>query len=158
MRRGFVWIYSLYTSVLIYIRTSEFTLGSNLSIWLLCANVGALRLIAHIHKPRQGKLFFGRVRDFDRTQGSTDGRDFNPRVWRSPVGDLGTDFFNYTWSDRLCRDIDFWQRRIDRYQSLRDGALSTYHIDGVIDEFAAKVRTERSKEATEVASKWWTED
>ena len=115
---------------------------------VLTFNVDALRLSAYFHKPRQGKLFFGPVWDFDRTQGSTDGRDFNPRLWRSPVSDLGTDFFNYTWWDRLCRDIDFWQRWIDRYQSLRDGALSTDHIYGVIDEFAAQVRSEQPKEAT----------
>ena len=115
---------------------------------MLTFNVDALRLSAYFHKPRQGKLFFGPVWDFDRTQGSTDGRDFNPRIWRSPVSDLGTDFFNYTWWDRLCRDIDFWQRWIDRYQSLREGALGTDHIYGVIDEFAAQIRTEQPKEAT----------
>src|SRR5689334_23914786 len=34
--------------------------------------------------------------DYDRTQGSTDTRDFNPRVWRSRIPDLGTDFFNFS--------------------------------------------------------------
>ncbi len=115
---------------------------------VLTLNVDALRLSAYVYKPRQGKLFFGPVWDFDRTQGSTDGRDFNPRLWRSPVSDLGTDFFNYPWWDRLCRDIDFWQRWIDRYQSLREGALASDHIYGVIDEFAAQVRTEQPKEVT----------
>ncbi len=110
-------------------------------------NVDALRLSAYFNKPRQGKLFFGPVWDFDRTQGSTDGRDFNPRLWRSSGGDLGTDFFNYTWWDRLFRDIDFWQRWIDRYQNLRQGALSTDHVNSVIDEFAAQLRTEQPREA-----------
>ena len=110
-------------------------------------NVDALRLSAYFNKPRQGRLFFGPVWDFDRTQGSTDGRDFNPRLWRSSGGDLGTDFFNYTWWDRLFRDIDFWQRWIDRYQGLRDGALSTGHLNGVIDDFAAQLRAEQPREA-----------
>ena len=111
-------------------------------------NVDALRLSAFFYKPRQGKLFFGPVWDFDRTQGSTDGRDFNPRIWRSLVSDQGTDFFNYLWWDRLFRDIDFWQRWIDRYQGLREDVLSTNHVNAVIDEFADQLRKEQPKEVS----------
>ena len=82
-------------------------------------NVDALRLSGYFHKPRGGKLTFGPIWDFDRALGSTDGRDNNPLVWRSASGDRGTDFFNYPWWNTLFRDLDFWQRYIDRYQELR---------------------------------------
>src|SRR5207249_5872201 len=55
---------------------------------VLSFNVDALRLSAFFYKERNGKLFFGPIWDFDRSQGSTDGRDFNPRVWRSESQDL----------------------------------------------------------------------
>ena len=109
-------------------------------------NVDALRLSAYFYKPRNGKLFFGPVWDFDRTQGSTDGRDFNPRLWRATTGDLGTDFFNYPWWGRMFTDMDFWQQWIDRYQTLRDGVLSTNHIFAAIDALASQVRQQQPRE------------
>ena len=109
-------------------------------------NVDALRLSAFFYKDRGGKLFFGPLWDFDRSQGSTDGRDFNPRIWRSPTWDYGTDVFNYTWWGRMFTDIDFWQLWIDRYQDLRTGILSTNHIFGDIDSLAAEVRQEQPRE------------
>lgn len=110
-------------------------------------NVDALRLSAYFYKDRNGLLTFGPVWDFDRSQGSVDGRDFNPRVWRSTTGDLGTDFFNYTWWGRMFTDVDFWQAWIDRYQDLRQGLLSTNHIFSVIDTMAAQVQQQQPREA-----------
>ncbi len=110
-------------------------------------NVDALRLSAYFSKPRNGKLSFGPVWDFDRTQGSTDGRDFNPRIWRSAVSDLGTDFFNYPWWGRMFTDSDFWQQWIDRYQDLRTGVLGTNHLFAVIDTLANQVRQQQPREA-----------
>lgn len=109
-------------------------------------NVDALRLSAFFYKDRGGQLTFGPLWDFDRSQGSTDGRDFNPRIWRSPTPDYGTDFFNYPWWGRMFTDIDFWQRWIDRYQDLRTGILSSNHIFGDIDALAAEVRQEQPRE------------
>lgn len=109
-------------------------------------NVDALRLSAYFYKPREGKLEFGPVWDFDRALYSTDGRDFNPRVWRSTSGDRGTDFFNYTWWGRLFQDPDFWQGWIDRYQDLRRGVLSTNALFGWIDGYAAEVRPAQLRE------------
>lgn len=110
-------------------------------------NVDALRLSAYFYKPRDGKLYFGPAWDFDRSQGSTDGRDFNPRVWRAATDDLGTDFFNYTWWGRMFTDIDFWQQWIDRYQILRTDVLSTNHIYAAIDALADQVRRQQPREA-----------
>jgi hypothetical protein len=113
---------------------------------IMAFNVDALRLSAYFYKPRGGKIFFGPIWDFDRSQGSTDGRDFNPRVWRAPIPDYGTDFFNYTWWGTLFTDIDFWQKWIDRYQDLRAGLLSTNHIFADIDGLVDQLRSEESKE------------
>jgi hypothetical protein len=109
-------------------------------------NIDALRLSAYFYKPRQGKIVFGPIWDFDRSQGSTDGRDFDPFVWRALTGDMGTDFFNYTWWGQMFEDPDFWQKWIDRYESLRQGMLSTNHIYASIDALVAQVRNEEPRE------------
>ena len=100
---------------------------------VMAFNVDALRLSAYFYKPRQGKIIFGPIWDFDRSQGSTDGRDFSPFYWRATTQDLGTDFFNYTWWGQMFTDMDFWQKWIDRYEDLRTGLLSTNHIYADID-------------------------
>ncbi|HEY4951970.1 MAG TPA: CotH kinase family protein [Verrucomicrobiae bacterium] len=110
-------------------------------------NVDALRLSAYFYKDRTNELVFGPIWDFDRSQGSTDGRDFNPYVWRSTTQDMGTDFFNYTWWGRMFTDIDFWQAWIDRYEDLRAGTLSTNHIYADIDALVAQVQSEEPREA-----------
>ena len=110
-------------------------------------NVDALRLSAYFYKDRSGKLFFGPIWDFDRSQGSTDGRDYSPFYWRAPVPDYGTDFFNYPWWGRMFTDIDFWQAWIDRYEDLREGMLSTNHLYADIDALVAQVRQEEPREA-----------
>ncbi|MBL9126622.1 MAG: CotH kinase family protein, partial [Verrucomicrobiales bacterium] len=110
-------------------------------------NVDALRLSAYFHKPREGKLTFGPIWDFDRALNSTDGRDSNPRIWRSATSDRGTDFFNYTWWGRLFSDPDFWQRYIDRYQELRRGAFETNALFRLIDDMTGQVRAAQPREA-----------
>ena len=106
---------------------------------VLAFNVDALRLSGYFHKPRNGKLTFGPIWDFDRALGSTDGRDRNPRVWRSASGDRGTDFFNYPWWRDMFRDLDFFQRYIDRYQTFRRSEFSTQNINSIIDTMADKL-------------------
>src|SRR6266513_1180367 len=119
---------------------------------VLSFNVDALRLSAFFYKERNGKLFFGPIWDFDRSQGSTDGRDFNPRVWRSESQDLGTDFFNYPWWGQMFTYINFWQAWIDRYESLRDNLFSTNHLFADIDALANEVRQEQPREASRWSS------
>ncbi len=113
---------------------------------VMAFNVDALRLSAYFYKPRQGQLIFGPIWDFDRSQGSTDGRDFSPFYWRAPIPDYGTDFFNYPWWGQMFTDIDFWQKWIDRYEDLRTGLLSTNHIYADIDALVAQVRQEEPRE------------
>lgn len=103
---------------------------------VMAFNVDALRLSGYMHKPRGSKLMFGPIWDFDRALGSTDGRDNNPRTWRSTSSDRGTDFFNYPWWNRMFKDIDFFQKYIDRFQSLRLTEFSKANINEVIDGMA----------------------
>lgn len=113
---------------------------------VLAFNVDALRLSAYFFKPRNGKLEFGPIWDFDRALGSTDGRDSNPRVWRAQSGDRGTDFFNYPWWDRLFTDPAFWQKWIDRYQELRRNEFSTTNLHALVDRFTSQVREAQTRE------------
>ncbi len=109
-------------------------------------NIDALRLSAYFSKPRNGPLIFGPSWDFDRTQGSTDGRDFNPRVWRAKTGDLGTDMFHWPWWGPMFMDIDFWQQWIDRYQQLRLTTFSTNNLLALIDRFTAELREAQARD------------
>ncbi len=117
---------------------------------VLAFNVDALRLSGYMHIPRGGKLTFGPIWDFDRALGSTDGRDNNPRTWRSQTGDRGTDFFNYPWWNRMFRDIDFFQKYIDRFQSLRQAEFSKENINSIIDNMANELREAQKRNL----SKW----
>lgn len=110
---------------------------------VLAFNVDGLRLSTFIHKPRNGKLTFGPIWDFDRSLNSNDNRDNNPSVWRSGGG---TDFFNYSWWNRLFSDIDFFQRYIDRWQELRLTTLSTDNVFSIIDGYVAEVNEAQPRE------------
>lgn len=116
-------------------------------------NVDGLRLSGYLHKEKwdpevrgSGKIKWGPQWDYDRTQGSDDGRDFNPRLWRSTAGDLGTDMFNSSsifgnpWYSRLFQDIDFWQLWVDRYQMWRQSVLSVSNIHAMIDYYGNLIR------------------
>ncbi|MEM7264098.1 MAG: CotH kinase family protein, partial [Planctomycetota bacterium] len=117
---------------------------------VMAMNVDALRLSTYFHKARDGKIIAGPVWDFDRSMGSTDGRDDNPRAWNG-TGD-GTRFFDYPWWERLFDDPDFWQLWIDRWQTQRAirGELSTSAINARID-FMAQYLSEAGARNT---SRW----
>ncbi len=102
-------------------------------------NVDALRLSGFFFKDRNKRIEMGPVWDCDRCLGSTDGRDAQPRTWRSTSGDSGTDFFNYPWWGRLFADTNFMQLYVDRYQEFRKGGLSESNIFTAIDTFASEV-------------------
>lgn len=110
---------------------------------VLSYNVDALRLSTYLYKPRNGKIEFGPLWDFDRALGSTDGRDANPRTW---FNSGGTDFFGYTWWNRLFQDPDFWQRWIDRWEELRRSSFALTNMNRHIDEHVAQVRRAQPRE------------
>ncbi|MEN9677274.1 MAG: hypothetical protein RIS76_3170 [Verrucomicrobiota bacterium] len=118
--------------------------------WLnvLTFNVDALRLSAYFYKQREGKLHFGPLWDFDRALYSTDGRDAQANTWRSSVGDMGTDFFNYPWWDRMFTDPDFFQTYIDRYQDLRLTHFSTTNLTRLVDDLTGEVLQAQPREFT----------
>jgi hypothetical protein len=98
-------------------------------------NVDAIRLSGYFYKDRNKPLEMGPIWDCDRSLGSTDGRQFNPRFWRGQGGDQGTDYFNapgpgpsHFWYGQLFKDINFWQRYIDRYQAARRGPYALTNL------------------------------
>ena len=111
-----------------------------LNVWTF--NVDALRLSGYWTKNRSAKLYPGPIWDFDRALSSTDGRDQDPNTWRSTSGDMGTDFFNYYWWNRLFLDPDFYQAYIDRWQELRAGPLSRANLEALIDALNAAISAE----------------
>jgi hypothetical protein len=124
---------------------------------VLAFNVDGLRYSTFFHKPRGGKLAFGPIWDFDRSLGSRDGRDGNPRVWAQHSPDcatcaLSTDFFNYIWWDRMFTDPDFWQKWIDRWQELRGQQFSIGYLHGLVDSLTEPLREAQVREQAR-----WTE-
>lgn len=131
---------------------------------VLSLSSDALRLSAYFFKDRNGKIEMGPLWDFDRGLGTSgDWRAWNPRNWMAnPPGhaddaDYGTDFFNPAgvfanpWYSRLVKDPDFWQKWIDRYQTLRDTEFSTNAIFAIIDGLTNKLGVAQSREI----SKWF---
>ena len=117
---------------------------------VLAFNADALRLSTFFYKPRNGRIAFGPLWDFDRALGSTDGRDANPKVWTDVNG---TDYFNETsqsWWGRLFTDADFYQQWIDRYQYLRASHFAVTNLYRLVDQFANEVRKAQPREQ----SKW----
>ena len=110
--------------------------------WLntLAMNVDGFRLSGYYYKHRVdtngGKLGAGAIWDFDRTMGSTDSRDNNPRQWD------GTGDSSHTWNDgrypwwgKVLRNPDFRQAHIDLWQELRKGAFSDENLGAITSEF-----------------------
>jgi hypothetical protein len=116
-------------------------------------NVDAIRLSGYFYKDRHKRLEMGPVWDCDRSLGSTDGRQFDPRRWRGSGGDQGTDYFNppgpgpsHYWFPQLFRDINFWQRYIDRYQIARAGPYAVTNLYAIIDRMIAEIAEAQPRE------------
>ncbi len=107
---------------------------------VLTLNADALRLSTYFFKTREGKVEFGPIWDFDRSMESTDSRDDNPSTWAG-----GTNYFTYPWWNRLFTDENFWQRYIDRYFELRDGAFSTANVHAIIDQMAQTLNESQAR-------------
>jgi hypothetical protein len=129
----------------------------------LALSADALRLSAYFFKDRSQKIAMGPLWDFDRALGTSAGNDWrawNPRSWMgsNPVNaptdtDYGTDLFNPSvvfgnpWYSRLTKDPDFWQKWIDRYQALRQGAFSTNALFAIVDGLTNKLGFAQAREA-----------
>jgi hypothetical protein len=122
----------------------------------------ALRLSAYFYKNREQKIEMGPLWDFDRALGTSAGNDWrawNPRSWMgsnpyssSTSTDYGTDYFNASgtfanpWYSRLLQDPNFWQKWIDRYQTLRDTELSTNALFGIIGSLTNQLAVAQTRE------------
>jgi hypothetical protein len=95
---------------------------------VLSKDPDGLRLSTYLTKPRNGKLAFGPIWDFDRTMGcDSDSRSSNPVGW-NPAPERA-EFFDYDYWGRLFDDEDFLQQWIDRWQDLRSGAICQFRVD-----------------------------
>ncbi len=120
---------------------------------MLMLNVDALRLSSFFHKDREGKVAAGPIWDFNISSGSRDRfgnppRPSEPEVWRGISGDRGTDFFGngtQRWWGSLFADRDFQQAYCDRWNELREGELSTEHVNALIDSMADEVREAQAR-------------
>ena len=108
-------------------------------------NVDAFRLSGYMHKDRDGPMEMGPCWDYDRSMGSTDGRDVNPLAWANTGGDGGTSYFAFGWYGPLFRNRppygnDPWAAAYrDRWRVLRQGPLSTENIIGRLDSWAEEL-------------------
>lgn len=95
-------------------------------------NPDGFRLSTYMHLPRNGRLTFGPVWDFDRTMGpDDDGRAANPVGWSS--------VYRFGWWASIFRNPNFAQAYIDRWQELRHGVMSVENMHAVIDRMAQEL-------------------
>lgn len=98
----------------------------------------ALRLSTYLHKPRNAKLAFGPLWDFDRGMApDNDQRAASPIGW--DAAPERAEFFGYDYWGRLFQDPDFMQAWIDRWQELRPGVFSDGSLRARIDGMAAEL-------------------
>ncbi|MFP6874836.1 MAG: CotH kinase family protein [Verrucomicrobiales bacterium] len=125
--------------------------------WLnvLAMNVDWGRLSAYYHKHRLGVVNAGPIWDFDRTMGSEDSRDDNPRQWDGS-GDSSRTWMDsrYPWFGNLIGPSanaasayypEVRQRHTDRWFELRRGAFSTENINLTIDTMADELRDAQAR-------------
>ncbi len=125
--------------------------------WLnvLAMNVDWGRLSAYYHKHRLGVVNAGPIWDFDRTMGSEDSRDDNPRQWDGS-GDSSRTWMDsrYPWFGNLIGPSanaasayypEVRQRHTDRWFELRRGAFSTENINLTIDVMADELREAQAR-------------
>jgi hypothetical protein len=125
--------------------------------WLnvLAMNVDWGRLSAYYHKHRLGVVHAGPIWDFDRTMGSEDSRDDNPRQWDGS-GDSSRTWMDsrYPWFGNLIGPSansgsayypEVRQLHTDRWFELRRGAFSTENINRTIDGMADELRESQQR-------------
>ena len=92
----------------------------------------ALFFSGHWYKPRDGKLRPGPIWDFDRSAGSTDGRNNNPRGW------FAINSAPAIWHDFFV-DLEFRQSFVDRWSELQANVLSWNNIAATYDRITEPI-------------------
>lgn len=127
------------------------------------------RLSQFFYKDRGGKIVAGPIWDYDRTMGSRDGRDDNPRRWEANTSDTSFTWFDreYEWfgllfgfttSDDQVRNMvnpqlrtgrpDVFQKVIDRWYDLRANQFSEANIEATIDLMAGELEEAQERNFT----------
>ncbi len=96
----------------------------------LSNNPDGIRLSTFINKPRNGKLHFGPLWDFDRTLGSKDKRSIpTSSPW---------ELRDFDWFGELLSNTDFENEYHTRWNELRaHGPFQTSFIDSLLDDWSA---------------------
>ena len=118
------------------------------------------RLSQFFHKDKEGKMIAGPIWDYDRTMGSTDGRDNNPLRWEANTNDTSSTWFDnqHQWFGLLfgfntsqdntknmanpqliTERPDIFQKIIDRWYSLRLDEFSLSNINSIIDGMSTEL-------------------
>lgn len=112
-------------------------------------NPDALIRSAYFTKDRNGRLKAGPVWDFDRAINSHwDARSQRWDVW---FGLGGADLWGSGWWGMIARDPEFMQDWIDRWQTLRLGALENNNLSAIVDGFAHQIGDDAARRD---ATKW----
>lgn len=104
---------------------------------VLAKNPDGLVRSAYFTKDRGGRIKAGPVWDFDRAMGSIDPRSQLWNEWHEAAD--GARLWETGWWGLLARDPDFMQAWVDRWQSLRRGALSNERLTALANTLAAQV-------------------
>ncbi|MFT5407401.1 MAG: hypothetical protein ACI9NC_000106 [Verrucomicrobiales bacterium] len=116
------------------------------------------RLSQYFYKEREGPVHAGPIWDYDRTMGSDDGRDDNPRRW--DIGDSETWYDSqYPWFGKLLGFTsnnqptpaanssrpDVMQQVVDRWYELRDAEFTESNMGAIIDSMADEIREAQAR-------------
>ena len=104
----------------------------------LAANPDAFRRSAYFTKNRHGRIAAGPLWDFDRAFNSIDSRNVGWEGWRGDADGVGS-VWDWGWWKTLCRDPEFRQDWIDRWQALRRDEFTNENLAAQIDTLAAQV-------------------
>jgi hypothetical protein len=115
------------------------------------------RLSQYFYKERNGPVSAGPIWDYDRTMGSDDGRDDNPRRWDSGNGTWYDS--NFPWVGKLfgfrsnnqptpaasSTRPDVMQQVVDRWFELRAAEFGQSNMDTIINGMADEIREAQAR-------------
>jgi len=115
------------------------------------------RLSQYFYKERNGPVSAGPIWDYDRTMGSDDGRDDNPRQW--DTGNPTWYASNYPWFGKLfgfrnnnqptpaasSTRPDVMQQVVDRWFELRAAEFGQSNMDTIINGMAGEIREAQAR-------------
>lgn len=123
--------------------------GSFVDFWLfnlLMRNSECAFNSQFLNKDRGGKLRMGPLWDFDRTSGGNEPRSTAWNYWdNSDSWAQWNGLMTGQWGYRLFKDPDYWQRWIDRWESLREGLLSITNIAAAVESMRSELNESQAR-------------